>query len=135
MVVDDDDDIRGGLRALFEAEGFTVLEAPNGRDALALLVATQSSKPTLILLDLQMPIMSGREFLGLIERYVRLAAIPVVISSGLPPDPQMLRRPGVAAWSRKPCDPNELVGLVRAHARDPELGHAESELRVRRLAR
>src|SRR5258705_13897959 len=80
LLVDDYADARATIRELLETNGHTVLEAANGQEALNLLVSRASSIG-LIVLDLQMPVMDGRQFLKLLGNYVRLAHIPVVIVS------------------------------------------------------
>ena len=69
LVVDDDDSIRHIVRICLSEEGYNVLEASNGRAALA---CVERYQPNLILLDLRMPIMDGWEF----ARQYRLAAGP-----------------------------------------------------------
>lgn len=59
LVVDDDLDIREAIRAALEDEGFEVVEAPDGGPALARMQA--SEEPLVVLLDLQMPGVSGAE--------------------------------------------------------------------------
>lgn len=59
LVVDDDDTIRQVVRLCLADEGYDVFEAPNGLVALQLLAAC---RPSLILLDLRMPVMDGWEF-------------------------------------------------------------------------
>src|SRR5207245_3762532 len=78
LVVEDDDPIRGVMRDLLLDAGYTVVEANNGRAALA---AMEHARPDLIVLDLWMPQMDGwtlrREQLARPE----LAAVPVIVSS------------------------------------------------------
>ena len=59
LVVDDDESIRQIVRLCLSDEGYSVSEAPNGRVALEGL---HESRPSLILLDLRMPVMDGWEF-------------------------------------------------------------------------
>ena len=59
LVVDDDDDIRGLVCEVLGAEGYSVLDAPHGAAALALVAV---DAPCLILLDMRMPVMDGRAF-------------------------------------------------------------------------
>src|SRR4051794_12565194 len=61
LVVDDDSDARGLLETLLRIDGYAVLAASDGSEALVL---AQHHRPCLILLDLMMPIMDGREFCG-----------------------------------------------------------------------
>jgi CheY-like chemotaxis protein len=79
-VVEDDEDVRGLLRDLLDLEGYEVLSATNGRDALAQLRA--GARPCLILLDLMMPVMDGWSFEGERRRDPDLASIPVVVLTG-----------------------------------------------------
>lgn len=61
LVVDDDADIRAVLQAVLESDEFTVATAADGHEALARIT---EDRPRLILLDLQMPVMSGWELLA-----------------------------------------------------------------------
>ena len=60
LAVDDDLDIRDLLRIALGDEGYRVITAANGREALALV---EEEPPDLVLLDLTMPVMNGRQFL------------------------------------------------------------------------
>jgi CheY-like chemotaxis protein len=76
LVVEDDADTRQWLQRTLTAEGWSVLEAENGRAGLAALA---QGRPDLILLDLIMPEMDGFEFLDRLRRDQELAYIPVVV--------------------------------------------------------
>jgi CheY-like chemotaxis protein len=80
LIVDDDDDVRGTLAELLGDEGYPVLEARNGAEALARLRAPGPA-PALILLDMMMPVMDGRTFRLAQLADPALAGIPVVILS------------------------------------------------------
>lgn len=80
LVIDDDPGIRESLAYLLEDEGYTVMTAINGRDALQRLRAS-STAPCVILLDLMMPVMSGPEFYEELRNDPSLSEIPVVIIS------------------------------------------------------
>jgi CheY-like chemotaxis protein len=80
LVVDDDDETRGAVRDLLTENGLCVTEASNGRAALDIL--TSAEKPTLVVLDLDMPVMSGLELLDIMRRYERLSRVPVLVLSG-----------------------------------------------------
>src|SRR5688500_18610546 len=88
MVVDDDADSRESLAILFRAAGHQVTSAPNGREALSLVLA---ELPDVILLDLLMPEMDGPCFLEVIRSYLRIHALPVVIITGLSDSPMIER--------------------------------------------
>jgi len=82
LIVDDDDDIREALTDTLEDNGFRVLTAVNGLEALRLL-RTGPVAPAVILLDLMMPVMDGYGFLAEQQQDPQLAAIPVaVITAG-----------------------------------------------------
>ena len=63
LVVEDDWGIGSCLQELFEGEGYPVLLAKHGQAALDLLEMSSTPKPSLILLDLMMPVMDGTTFL------------------------------------------------------------------------
>jgi CheY-like chemotaxis protein len=78
LVVDDDMDVREALTDLLSDRGFQVMSAANGREALDLLRGLKDA-PSVILLDLMMPIMDGYGFLQEHGKDSSLAAIPVAI--------------------------------------------------------
>jgi CheY-like chemotaxis protein len=77
MVVEDDEGIQAALGQALIEEGYDVVCASHGRQALDLL--RSGPLPSLILLDLMMPVMDGRAFLEVRARDPQLADIPVVI--------------------------------------------------------
>jgi len=80
LVVEDDDDIRATVVEVFAYEGYRAVGASHGAEALELLRASDP-KPSLILLDLMMPLMNGVEFRERQLADPALAHIPVVILS------------------------------------------------------
>ena len=76
LVVDDDDNVRQLLRRMLEPEGYTVVEAENGRAALERL---REAIPSVVLLDLMMPEMDGFEFVAEFRRHEAWRAIPIVV--------------------------------------------------------
>ena len=77
MVVEDDEGIRAALAQALIEEGYLVITAENGRQALDSL--RTGPLPGLILLDLMMPVMDGRAFLGVRAADPHLADVPVVV--------------------------------------------------------
>ena len=104
LVIEDEDHAAELVRLLLEAEGFTVLRA---RDAESALVMAPQHALSLITLDLQLPGMSGLEFLLQLRENRLLAQIPVVIISGLAPS-HMALSGGAAAVLQKPISRAEL---------------------------
>src|SRR5262245_60743067 len=79
LVVDDDPDVRDALVHLLSAEGYDAETANDGSEALARLKGT--SPPSLVLLDLMMPVMDGFEFRVQQLQDPRIADIPVIVFS------------------------------------------------------
>ena len=78
LIIEDSKDLQDLLRNLFETEGYILSQAFNGREALDLLNSMRQL-PSLILLDIMMPVMDGIEFRREQKKDVRLAAIPVIV--------------------------------------------------------
>jgi CheY-like chemotaxis protein len=88
LLVEDDTDGREALCAYLARAGHTVECVPNGKDALAAVIARP---PDLVILDLFMPEMDGGNFLEVIRSYLRLQSLPVIILTGLPDSPMVER--------------------------------------------
>jgi CheY-like chemotaxis protein len=82
LLVEDDDDIREVIQDALERRGYLITAVEDGREALDHLEATPV-KPSLILLDMTMPTMSGWEFLQEQAKHPSFAAIPVVVLSAV----------------------------------------------------
>jgi CheY-like chemotaxis protein len=107
LLVDDDEDIRGTLGAVLQAEGFTVLEARNGLHALQQLM--RAPLPDVILLDMIMPLMTGFEFLDLKGEDPRIQHIPVIAITAHAEGTELK---GVEELVRKPFDLQELLKVL-----------------------
>jgi c-di-GMP phosphodiesterase len=121
LVVEDHTDTREHVCELLRIAGYEVLEAANGSVALELLVAHVERQPCLIILDLEMPVMTGWEFLSLIRNYHRLSRIPVLVTSGSDACLDELSRSGVVGFLRKPYALDELLTHVVALGRPRSL--------------
>ena len=108
LIVDDDASIRGTCRDLFEAEGFNVLTAENGLEALTLLHS--HSPPSIALLDIEMPVMNGLEFLKALRESKTTPPFPVIVVSGENLEPFFDGTPSLL----KPIDPDVLLRLVKS---------------------
>jgi signal transduction histidine kinase/DNA-binding response OmpR family regulator len=89
LVVDDDPELRELVRRLLEREGYTVVEAENGRAALA---RVEEEAAGLIVLDLMMPEMDGFEFLTELRGHDAWRAIPVIVVTAKDLTPEDHRR-------------------------------------------
>lgn len=109
LVVDDDGETREALKELLEVRGHEVVEAPDGKRALDHLLS--GDEPSVLVLDLEMPEMSGPELVDVMSRYYRLARIPVVVLSGSSRLSVPEREP-VVGYLSKPCDADLLVEKI-----------------------
>src|SRR3954471_12350561 len=108
LIVDDDADFRTGLRLALEMKGYQVDEAAHGEEALAKLA---ERPPLLVLLDLQMPVMNGREMLQRLRANPDLKDIPVVIISGFGFEWEA-ELMGAQGYIGKPFEPAELERTI-----------------------
>src|SRR4051794_20557832 len=113
LVVDDDDDQRLTISEILEDEGYRVDQAANGKLALERLLASEQLLPSVMLLDLFMPVMSGWELLSVVGAYLRLARVPVVLLSGADEGTSHHPLTGVAAVLQKPYGIATLLETVR----------------------
>ena len=111
LVVDDDPDVRESLADILQYEGYRVLTASNGKEALEHLRGP--SRPDLILLDLMMPILNGWAVREELLRDPELSAIPVVLLSGILDLDQQAQSLNVAGFMVKPIEVNRLLEVVR----------------------
>ena len=111
LVVEDDLAIRETLCELLQEEGYAVAGASNGAEALRLL--SEEGEPSLIVLDLMMPVMDGWAFRSAQRRDPRLARIPVlVLSAGHADGDRSLAGLGVQGFLPKPFDLDTFVDTV-----------------------
>lgn len=121
LIVDDDPDVRDALESALRDEGFEVVMARDGVEALALL--RHMSRPRLIVLDLTMPRMTGTEFhRHVVEELPQLRAVPVVVMSADLEGRSKARALGAAAFLRKPIRLTELLRTVDQQLRTAEQG-------------
>jgi CheY-like chemotaxis protein len=116
LVVDDDADCRTMLEHTLTFEGFRVVCACNGREALTL---AHEQRPGVILLDLMMPVMSGYEFRRNQQSDPLLADIPIVCISGTYNAEARARDIDAAACFTKPLQLDALVGTIRTMLASP----------------
>jgi CheY-like chemotaxis protein len=109
LIVDDDRDIRETLEELLEQEGYAVFTARNGLEALAV---ARAERPSMILLDLFMPVMDGLEFIHQRAMDADLTAIPVVVVSAAADLQERVHSLAVAGHMEKPLHIEELLVVV-----------------------
>jgi DNA-binding response OmpR family regulator len=107
LLVEDDEDVREMLAFALTNRGFRVESVPNGRAALA---SIEQHKPCLVILDLVMPLMSGREVIA--EMQARdLGSIPVCVISALS---EVAPKEAIATLA-KPFEVTELVAIAERY--------------------
>jgi DNA-binding response OmpR family regulator len=112
-IIEDDTVINQMYRMKFEADGFEVQLADNGKHGVALV---ESFQPDLILLDLSMPEMSGDEALAEIRSHDWGKAIPVIILTNLGEEeaPKTLRSLGIHSYIVKAdLTPSQVVSRAK----------------------
>ncbi len=108
LVVDDDSDIREVVSWMLEDEGYCVIGASNGREALD---AVQLAAPDAILLDLNMPVMDGWSFIHAHQADPTCGDVPIILMSAGQRIAQATGL-GAAAFVTKPFDVGVLLGTV-----------------------
>lgn len=109
LVVEDDDDYRKVLSETLEEAGYSVESAIHGLDALTRL--RSGLKPTVILLDLMMPVMDGWSFVAALKDDTSLASIPVIATTGAG-DRVLYSAPVSAAYLNKPINREQLLATI-----------------------
>lgn len=110
LVVDDDADVRDAEKQALAEEGFRVVEARDGEEAMRVV---QNDPPAVVVLDVQMPGVDGPAFARSLRAALRRVPL-VILTAG---DPRReADRCNAEAYLAKPFDPRELVRLVRRFA-------------------
>ena len=111
MVVDDDKNTRLLLKAVLEAENYSVLTAENGEDALALM---DGNHIDLVVLDIMMPKMDGYEFTRTLRESNNNLPILMVSAKMLPSDKKHGFMVGTDDYMTKPIDEEEMLWRIKA---------------------
>lgn len=130
LLVDDDEAITTMLTTFLRLSGFDIVVAPNGQQALVHIAA---NKPDIVILDVLMPGLDGREILRHLRRENNW--IPVILMTQLTGTAEriMALEEGADDYLNKPFDPQELVVRIRAVLRRTQPG-TRSLSAARRLA-
>lgn len=110
LVVEDDPWIREALAQVLEIEGYAVLTAHDGEEGLEILKRDGVAQPSLVFLDLMMPVMDGWEFLAMKKKDPSLAKIPVVVLSA---SGQRVAPPGASAYFEKPFEIDRILEIAK----------------------
>ena len=113
LVVDDDAGLRDTLETLLESEGYTVVLATDGLDALRQL---EGFRPAVILLDMMMPRMNGVEFAHALDQRDMRAGLPIIVLTAEGRPQQRAREIRAEIGLAKPFDIVELLDVVARYA-------------------
>jgi CheY-like chemotaxis protein len=120
LLVDDEASIRLMLRTALESDGYDIVEASNGRDAID---SIRRHKPDLVLLDLNMPVLDGMAALEQMKTWPAEARPRVVILTAYGSIPAAVKatRLGALDFLEKPITPSELRETVKSVLNEPLL--------------
>lgn len=112
LLVDDEPDLVRLVSIRLEAEGYEVVVAMDGHEALA---KARAEHPDLIILDLMLPKLNGYQVCALLKRDTRFQKIPIVLFTALADerDEKLGYESGADAYIRKPFQGSELLAQVR----------------------
>ena len=121
LIVEDDQSTQKALKHLFESEGYAVKISGDGKSALE---AFRTAAPTAIILDLRLPVVSGKDVCREIRQ--QSSTQPIIVLSGLTEeeDKVLLLELGADDYVTKPFSPREVLARVRAtirHTRGPDI--------------
>ena len=117
IIEDDQVDVMTIKRALKEIHvANPVIHMENGEDAIHYLRDASREKPCIILLDLNMPVMSGIEFLQVVKNDEELRRFPVIVLTTSEEQQDKLNsfNLGVAGYMAKPVDYRQFVEVMRS---------------------
>src|ERR1044071_5208473 len=111
LVVDDFDDSRFSLSKLLEIEGYEVIEATDGAQAIELALA---DKPDLILMDLSLPVIDGLSATRQIRQNEAMKSVPIIVLTAhdLVDFQTKAKDAGCTDYATKPVDFNALIILM-----------------------
>lgn len=112
LIVDDDPDIRDVLRITLEAEGYRILEAGDGEEALRVV---RQSTPHLLIVDYVMPRLNGHEVCAVLKKDLLLRHLPIIMLTGKGETADKVRgmEAGADDYVVKPFEPKELLVRVK----------------------
>ena len=113
LIVDDDIDIVNALKIYLRPEGYNLLEAHNGAEALDLI---QNEQVDLILMDIMMPKMDG---VTAVSRLREFSNVPVILLTAKSEDSDKILGLNIGAddYITKPFNPTEVIARVRSQLR------------------
>jgi DNA-binding response OmpR family regulator len=114
LVVDDDPEILETVTAILEFEGYDVLQAHNGAEALALI---ERRPPALVLLDMRMPVLNGWDFARLL--HARHLSVPILVMTAAQEAGRWAAEIGADGYVAKPFHITDLLKQVARFVDQP----------------
>ena len=114
LIADDENDIVETLQFMFESEGFNVLTAFDGEEALQ---AARTNNPDIILLDVMMPKINGYKVSRLLKFDKKFQDIPIIMLTARSQEEDKLigEETGANEYITKPFDINDVIELVKQY--------------------
>lgn len=112
LVIDDSNILRHLIKVFLASKNYEITQVTNGREGIEHII--EHGGPALILLDVNMPVMNGLEFLAELTRLGLKGKVPVVIVSTEGKEEDVLRglQAGAKAYLRKPFTQKDLIQIV-----------------------
>ncbi len=112
LIVDDEPDLADMIKFRLESNGYEILLANDGQQALEV---ARKERPDLIILDLMLPKMDGYKVCGLLKKDARYANIPIIIftAKAQEEDKKLSQEVGANAYLSKPFEPKILLEKIR----------------------
>ena len=112
LIVDDEEEVRASIREYLESNGFAIVEAADGEEALA---KAFTEKPDLLLLDLRLPKVDGYQVCQTLKGNPITSVIPIIMVTALNATPQKVKgiEYGADDYIEKPFDLEELLARIK----------------------
>ncbi len=112
LIAEDNSASRELVREILEAQGYQVIEARDGQEALQ---KAEEADPDLVLMDIRMPVLDGFAVLGRLRRDHRFDSLPVLALTAyaMKGDKQRILAAGFNGYATKPVDADELSNQIR----------------------
>lgn len=127
LVIEDHEQNLYLMEYMLKARGYRVVLARDGREGIA---AARAETPALILLDIQLPTMSGHEVARTLQADPSLSMIPIVAvtSYAMPGDRETVMATGCTGYIEKPIDPDTFIDEIEGYMRrSPEVQERASD--------
>ncbi|XXX78472.1 response regulator [Sorangium sp. So ce134] len=120
LLVEDSNTVRQQVGILLTGAGYSTVEADNGRDAVAAVVAHKGDL-AMIIADVNMPVMNGIEMLESLRDKNLASGVPILMltTEGQPELIEKARKAGAKGWIIKPFKPDLLLAAVKKLAGEP----------------